>query len=50
MGNEPKKLSDALRQAALVSTLSNAAKKREADEKQARINATPIAPHLAAVR
>ena len=43
-------LSDALLFASLASARSTVIKSREAEARQERIDATPIAPHLAALR
>lgn len=48
--NDKRTLSDALLFASLATARSDVVKGREAAEKQERIAATPIAPHLAAMR
>ena len=48
--NDKRTLSDALLFASLATARSNVIQQREADARQERIAATPIAPHLAAMR
>ena len=48
--NDKRTLSDALLFASLATARSEVIKQRENEQRQERIAATPIAPHLAAMR